>query len=76
MLFILTSAALMRSRYRAVLPDAEVKIQLALYKLERRHLLKVKKNDQHRNRMIELEVQRAHSSPRDEEPKADGLFKL
>lgn len=34
-----------KRRLRKVLPEAEVKIQLALFKVEHKHTIKVKKND-------------------------------
>lgn len=45
---LLVSARHTQRRYLSILPEAEVKIQLALYKLEHRHYLKTKKNDEHR----------------------------
>ena len=37
-----------QSKLMKLLPEAEVKIQLALLKLEQRHAIKVMKNDEHR----------------------------
>ena len=37
-----------KRRLLEVLPEAEVKLQLALFKLEHRHTIKVRKNDERR----------------------------
>lgn len=42
-----------KRRLLKVLPEAEVKLQLALIKLEYKHTIKVKKNEEHRERLQE-----------------------
>ena len=55
----------MRLKHLQHLPEAEAKVQLALFKLERRHMLKVSRNEQHRAIMHEKEAREARRGARE-----------
>lgn len=54
-----------KRRYQRILPEAEVKIQLALFKLEQKHINKLKKNEERQKRILEDEKPKAEAIPSD-----------
>ena len=52
-IFWIVAIEFTKRRLKKILPEAEVKIQLALFKLEQKHTVKVKKNEERRLRILE-----------------------